>query len=57
MLSYKQMESMMKTRAPFSPSIIVTHLLRPIGMTAVAAAPQVPSQVKTWLSLLPTVPK
>lgn len=47
MLSCEQMELIMKTRAPFSPSVIVTHLLRPTGMTAVAVDPHVPSQVKT----------
>ncbi len=53
----EQMELIMKTHTRFSPSVIVTHLLRPTGMTAVAADPHAPGQVKTWLCLYPTVPK
>lgn len=51
------MELITRTRTPFSPSIIVTHLLKPIGMTTVAVDLHIPSQVKTWLRLLPMVPK
>lgn len=53
----KQMELIVKTHTPSSPYVIVAHLLRPTGMTTVAVDPHVPSQVKTWLNLFPTVTK